>query len=54
MYAIRSYYEIQTIHAFSAAILRRFPVEAGVSPRFDVLDERGRAALMVEASYNFV
>jgi len=41
--------KIQTIHAFCAAILRRFPMEAGVSPRFDVLDERGRAELMAEA-----
>lgn len=31
--------KIQTIHAFCAAILRRFPLEAGVSPDFIELDE---------------
>ena len=33
---------IQTIHAFCDAVLRRFPLEAGVSPRFEVMDERPR------------
>lgn len=32
--------KIQTIHAFCAAILRRFPLEAGVSPQFTEMDER--------------
>ena len=40
--------KIQTIHAFCDALLRRFPLEAGVSPRFDVLDER-QSALMIAA-----
>ncbi len=31
--------KIQTIHAFCASILRRFPVEAGVAPGFAELDE---------------
>ena len=31
---------IQTIHSFCATMLRRFPLEAGVSPRFGELDER--------------
>ena len=31
--------KIQTIHAFCAALLRRFPVEAGVSPRFQEMDD---------------
>jgi ATP-dependent helicase/nuclease subunit A len=30
---------ISTIHAFSAALLRRHAVEAGLDPRFDVLEE---------------
>lgn len=30
--------KIQTIHSFCAALLRRFPVEAGVSPRFEEMD----------------
>ena len=31
---------IQTIHSFCASLLRRFPLEAGVSPHFTELDER--------------
>ncbi|MEM6408612.1 MAG: double-strand break repair helicase AddA [Pseudomonadota bacterium] len=42
--------KIQTIHSFCAALLRRFPLEAGVSPGFTEMDERAskqlRAALM--------
>ena len=32
--------QVQTIHGFCQSILRRFPLEAGLSPQFDVLDER--------------
>lgn len=32
--------KIQTIHSFCGAILRRFPLEAGVSPQFQEIDER--------------
>ncbi|HQY43253.1 MAG TPA: double-strand break repair helicase AddA [Paracoccaceae bacterium] len=32
--------KIQTIHAFCAALLRRFPIEARVSPDFSELDDR--------------
>jgi ATP-dependent helicase/nuclease subunit A len=31
---------IQTIHSFCATLLRRFPLEAGVSPHFTELDDR--------------
>ncbi len=31
---------IQTIHSFCATLLRRFPLEAGVSPQFQELDDR--------------
>ncbi|MEM8958207.1 MAG: double-strand break repair helicase AddA [Pseudomonadota bacterium] len=31
--------KIQTIHAFCASLLRRFPLEAGVSPQFTEMDE---------------
>jgi ATP-dependent helicase/nuclease subunit A len=40
--------KIQTIHAFCDSLLRRFPLEAGVSPRFQVLDER-QATLIAAA-----
>lgn len=36
---------IQTIHSFCAALLRRFPLEAGVPPRFRELDSAESAAL---------
>ncbi|PIE14959.1 MAG: double-strand break repair helicase AddA [Rhodobacterales bacterium] len=32
--------KIQTIHSFCASLLRRFPLEAGVSPQFKEMDER--------------
>ncbi|MEM7744674.1 MAG: double-strand break repair helicase AddA [Pseudomonadota bacterium] len=32
--------KIQTIHAFCERLLRRFPLEAGVSPSFEVMDDR--------------
>ncbi|QUS36415.1 double-strand break repair helicase AddA [Falsirhodobacter algicola] len=38
---------IQTIHSFCATLLRRFPLEAGVSPSFTEMDDRA-AALMRE------
>ncbi|MDH3262430.1 MAG: double-strand break repair helicase AddA [Paracoccaceae bacterium] len=38
--------KIQTIHAFSAALLRRFPLEAGVAPDFTELDDRAQRLLL--------
>ena len=38
--------KIQTIHAFCAALLRRFPLEAGVSPGFRELEGREQALLI--------
>ncbi len=38
--------KIQTIHSFCAALLRQFPLEAGVSPQFRELDEQGRDRLL--------
>jgi ATP-dependent helicase/nuclease subunit A len=37
--------KIQTIHAFCEKLLRRFPIEAGVSPRFTVLENEAATAL---------
>ncbi len=36
---------IQTIHSFCASLLRRFPLEAGVSPNFVELDDRAAKLL---------
>jgi ATP-dependent helicase/nuclease subunit A len=41
--------KMQTIHAFCERLLRRFPLEAGVAPGFEVLDEIEAAALAERA-----
>lgn len=38
--------KIQTIHAFCERLLQLFPVEAGVVPGFEVMDERSSAELL--------
>lgn len=40
--------KIQTIHSFCASLLRRFPLEAGVSPQFTEMDERAANLLRSE------
>ncbi|MDQ8028808.1 MAG: double-strand break repair helicase AddA [Brevundimonas sp.] len=37
--------KIQTIHAFCEKLLRRFPIEAGVTPGFTVLEDQAALAL---------
>jgi len=46
--------KISTIHAFCQALLRRFPLEASVSPEFTVLDERGAAETRLEAAESVI
>jgi ATP-dependent helicase/nuclease subunit A len=41
--------KIQTIHAFCEKLLRRFPLEAGVSPDFRVMDDAAAAAVAAAA-----
>lgn len=40
--------KIQTIHSFCAALLRRFPLEAGVTPQFVEMDDRAAHRLRDE------
>src|SRR5215470_1636557 len=40
---------ILTIHAFCQALLKRFPLEAGVAPGFEVLEEAEAQALLRDA-----
>ncbi|HXM85651.1 MAG TPA: UvrD-helicase domain-containing protein, partial [Stellaceae bacterium] len=40
---------IQTIHAFCESLLRRFPIEAGVPPHFQVMEERNASEAMEQA-----
>ncbi len=45
--------KIQTIHSFCAALLRRFPLEAGVSPQFTEMEDRAAALLRAEIVEDF-
>lgn len=40
--------KIQTIHSFCAGILRRFPLEAGVTPQFTEMEDRAAELLQAE------
>ena len=40
--------KIQTIHSFCASILRRFPLEAGVSPQFKEMEDRAAKLLRAD------
>ncbi|MEC7572020.1 MAG: UvrD-helicase domain-containing protein, partial [Pseudomonadota bacterium] len=42
--------KIQTVHGFCQSVLRRFPLEAGISPQFEVLDPLSAAELAATAS----
>ena len=41
--------KIQTIHAFCESLLGRFPLEAGIAPHFQLLDERSAQEALGEA-----
>ncbi|MES2728955.1 MAG: double-strand break repair helicase AddA [Pseudomonadota bacterium] len=45
--------KVTTLHAFSQSILRRFPIEAGLSPALQLADE-GQAIALLEAARNTV
>lgn len=40
---------VQTIHAFSQSLLRRFPIESGIPPYFDVMDDQTASEALREA-----
>ncbi|HET7543871.1 MAG TPA: UvrD-helicase domain-containing protein [Polyangiaceae bacterium] len=44
---------INTIHGFCADLLRERPVDAGIDPKFEVLDESAAEALLEEAFRNW-
>jgi ATP-dependent helicase/nuclease subunit A len=46
--------KVQTIHAFCERLLQLFPVEAGVVPGFEVMDERSSAELLDRARRSIV
>jgi len=39
---------VQTIHSFCESLLKRFPLEAGLSPQFDLLDEQDAQDLQAQ------
>jgi ATP-dependent helicase/nuclease subunit A len=41
--------KIQTIHGFCESLLRRFPIEAGLAPHFQVLEETEARDLLIDA-----
>src|ERR1700749_2722107 len=43
--------KVLTLHAFCQIVLSRFPIEAGVPPAFEVLDEASSRALIGEARH---
>jgi len=45
--------KVQTIHSFCESVLRRFPIEAGISPNFTVLDEREETLLLSDRLEQF-
>lgn len=44
--------KIQTIHSFCASLLRRFPLEAGVTPQFTEMEDRTATLLRSEIAEN--
>lgn len=46
--------KIQTIHAFCQTVLTRFPIEAGVSPGFTMIDEETAAELQTRARHDML
>ncbi|MEN3953328.1 double-strand break repair helicase AddA [Iodidimonas sp. SYSU 1G8] len=41
--------KIETIHAFCQSLMSRFPLETGIAPHFQVMDDRSAAELMMDA-----
>lgn len=46
--------KIQTIHSFCQDILKRFPLEAGVSPYFEVLDNRSAKEILQNIKFDLL
>jgi len=46
--------KIMTIHAFCQSVLARFPLEAEVTPGFNIIDEAQSQALLNEAKYQLL
>lgn len=45
---------IQTIHSFAQSTLRRFPIESGIPPYFDVMDDQTAAEILRESQLDIL
>lgn len=46
--------KIMTIHSFCQSVLRRFPLEAGLPPHFEVMDERTAREYLGDAQHDLI
>lgn len=46
--------KIQTIHSFCQEILKRFPLEAGIPPYFEIMDERSSREILSAVSQELI
>ena len=46
--------KIMTIHAFCQSVLKRFPLEAGLPPHFEVMDERTATEYMTQCQHEVI
>jgi len=46
--------KIMTIHSFCQSVLKRFPVEAGLSPHFELMDEQGATEYLNKALHDII
>ncbi len=46
--------KIMTIHSFCQSVLKRFPIEAGVAPHFELMDEQGAREYLTKCLHNII
>src|SRR5690606_2166658 len=46
--------KIMTIHSFCQSVLRRFPVEAGVAPHFELMDEQSAVEYLTRCLHDII
>ena len=46
--------KIMTIHSFCQSVLKRFPLEAGLSPHFEVIDDRTAIEYLLKAQHDIL
>ncbi len=46
--------KIMTIHSFCQSVLKRFPIEAGVAPHFELMDEQGAREYLTKCLHTII